>query len=394
MTLEVVSVIAPALIPLPFCRADTFNPLKTIWCRYSLDDALMFKGVLVLAAAHLEVLTQSSSIDPIALSYESDITSEVNRRLDSEALALTDSTITAVTLLAAKESIRGNVHELLIHRAALERMVSLRGGLQNLGLSGLLQMIVTWLDLTTGAMLKTSPRFPHITCTNSISYELMESMKASHRITTRNPATEIEFVSGSQPTFAAIFHNMQMLNILLRTARETKRANYSSVFYFCSMRFFLERCLLELEAEHEALYVRRTVGEMARLTCLIYLHRMLRELQPSVGVLVSLKSQVMALFREAERTVAWEDNGQYSETLLWVLCCAGSCWVDEEEKAFFAERMSVPVRQLGLRTWADVEGVLSSFLWIKATCRDKCLPLWREIELYGYAAPWMEFLGL
>lgn len=387
---QVVSIIAPALIPLPFCGEDVSNPLKTIWCRYSLDDAMMFKATLVVASTHLGVLRQSST-DPEALMYESDVARNVNARLDDSSLALDDRTIFAVTLLAAKECLLGAIPNLLIHTSALKRMISLRGGLQNLGLDGLLQMTISWVDLTSAAILRTQPHFPHIKCTNSISRELMAGMRASLRITTGNPTAEVIFVPHQD--FPAVFRNVQMLSTMLSASREVKKANYSSVFYFCSMRFYLERCLLMIPALETIWAVREMVAELSRLTSLIYINRVLREFQPRVGVLVALKKQIMALLCAAERTSQWEaQRREYSEALLWVMICVGTCWLDENEKVFFACRIARLVAEIGYRSWADVENVLYRFLWIRDMSTEKCIELWREVEVCVGAATWIQLL--
>jgi hypothetical protein len=50
-----------------------------------------------------------------------------------------DSTITAVTCLAACEAFRGNIQQLQTHMNGVQKMVEMRGGLTELGMKGLLQ---------------------------------------------------------------------------------------------------------------------------------------------------------------------------------------------------------------------------------------------------------------
>ena len=346
----------------------------------------MFQGILVVASAHLEVLTQEL-ISQESLFYESEIARVVNERLGRGNLALNDSTIVAVTLLAASESIRGNTEKLLIHVDALEKLVALRGGIEKLGFNGLLQMTISWVDLTTGAMVSSPPRWPHIKCTNTISRELFASMRAALRITTNNPQAEVVFLT--QKDFPTIFNNLKMLSVMLGAAREIKKANFSSVFYFCSMRFFLEHCLLSLPASSVELCSEGGISELSRLTSLIYLHRVLREFQPQVGVLVKLKRKVINLCQRIDDFAGCT----HRDSLLWVLVCSGTCWVDEGERTFFAERIAILATHMILESWEDIERVLLGFLWIKGMCRDKTEALWREVEMFMSAAPWMEVLG-
>jgi hypothetical protein len=137
---KVVFTIAPALIPVR--NQGILNPLKTVWTRIAIADELLFQGTLVFAAAHLDLMMER---DPSreTLYYEGEIVRGVNSRLNYLEAA-SDSTIGAVALLAGAESLRGNIQELNIHMNAVKIMVELSGGLEQLGLSGLLHMIITW----------------------------------------------------------------------------------------------------------------------------------------------------------------------------------------------------------------------------------------------------------
>lgn len=316
---------------------------------------------------------ESSSYESLA--YESEMARTVNNRLGEEDLAFNDSTIGAVTLLTATESIRGNIEKMSIHMSALEHMVNVRGGLEDLGLNSLLQMTISWVDLTVAAITGGIPRWPHVKCTNSISPELMDAMKKSLRITTKDPTAVVDF--NPRKDFSTVFKNLKLLSVMLGASRDQKRANYTSVYYFCSVRFYLEHCLLSHRESQSTSYAERTISELAKLTSLIYLHRVLREFQPQVYVLRVLKAQVMSMLRAAEESVQWSQRGdETSLKLLWVLFCTGTCWLDDEEKAFFAERIAVLAIKLNLQTWQQVENVLHQFLWMKNMCLEKSQPLW------------------
>lgn len=52
---------------------------------------------------------------------------------------INDTTITAVTCLAACEAFRGNARQLQVHMNGVQKMVEMRGNLTKLGMRGLLQ---------------------------------------------------------------------------------------------------------------------------------------------------------------------------------------------------------------------------------------------------------------
>lgn len=122
--------------------------------------------------------------------------------------------------------------------------------------------------------------------------------------------------------------------------------------------------------------------------------QVLREFQPSMGVLKALKLQLVAVFEEGERLGVMErEEEELHKTLLWILCCAGTVWLSEQDKAWFSKRIAAQVVYLRLRTWGEVENVLMRFLWIRGMCREKAESLWLEVEMLGTAATWMGVLG-
>lgn len=116
--------------------------LKT-WIPYALQDPAPFLATLSFAAVHLEVSSKNLTRARI-LSYKMETIKVVNMKLQSSEDALSNSTIGAVAMLTALESISGSHEDLRIHMDALQRMISMRGGLQRLGWEGVLHMFIAW----------------------------------------------------------------------------------------------------------------------------------------------------------------------------------------------------------------------------------------------------------
>ena len=70
----------------------------------------------------------------------------VNASLLSSNRSINDELIGAVVNLAAFEAFFGDRDAYATHMAGLQKIIQLRGGLETLGLDGLLQRILLWVD--------------------------------------------------------------------------------------------------------------------------------------------------------------------------------------------------------------------------------------------------------
>lgn len=68
----------------------------------------------------------------------------INARLADTSKALTDETFGAITPLITAATSRGDYHEMNIHMRGLAHLVELRGGLNTLGMDGILPGEVIW----------------------------------------------------------------------------------------------------------------------------------------------------------------------------------------------------------------------------------------------------------
>lgn len=73
--------------------------------------------------------------------------SEINTALATPDRAITDAMIGAVAKIAAYEALFGTSATFAAHMRGLRMMLKLRGGLSTLGLNGLLERMLVWIDL-------------------------------------------------------------------------------------------------------------------------------------------------------------------------------------------------------------------------------------------------------
>ncbi|KKA22315.1 hypothetical protein T310_3645 [Rasamsonia emersonii CBS 393.64] len=87
----------------------------------------------------------------------------INEALAQQGEVPDDALIGAVAKMASYEAMFGTLDTYNLHMQGLARMVSLRGGLESLGLDGLLRRIVIWIDRNAAFLNGSSLYFPGAT---------------------------------------------------------------------------------------------------------------------------------------------------------------------------------------------------------------------------------------
>lgn len=77
----------------------------------------------------------------------------IQTALADDALCTADQTVAAVAQMAAYEVLFGDSRISRMHMQGLKRILHLRGGLPNLGLAGLLEEFILWIDCNISYIL-------------------------------------------------------------------------------------------------------------------------------------------------------------------------------------------------------------------------------------------------
>ena len=103
-------------------------------------------AVLLMSASNYCIVNPSKAalIDLLALKARA--LTEINAALASPKRAITDAMIGAVMKMASYEAVFGDSAVFAAHMKGLQMMIRLRGGLSTLGLNGLLERMVVWID--------------------------------------------------------------------------------------------------------------------------------------------------------------------------------------------------------------------------------------------------------
>ena len=121
--------------------------LRTRFFPFVMTDPAPFHAVMLIAASHYGKVRGSQSHGIDLLQLRGMAIREINGALEDQARGTSDQLIAAVAQMASYEALFGDEDIYNTHMTGLLRMVSLRGGLPALGLDGLLERMVLWIDI-------------------------------------------------------------------------------------------------------------------------------------------------------------------------------------------------------------------------------------------------------
>ncbi|KAH7393220.1 hypothetical protein BKA64DRAFT_80788 [Cadophora sp. MPI-SDFR-AT-0126] len=130
--------------------------LRTVWFPMMMTSSTCFYAALSLAGSMLHARRQLPLDAPALLEIRQKAISSINATLSNKEDCKTDQTIGAVFCLSLLESFLGHPELFQMHMAGLAKMVRMRGGLDELGLDGLLRRMIIWLDFNHARVFKTN----------------------------------------------------------------------------------------------------------------------------------------------------------------------------------------------------------------------------------------------
>ncbi|KAI4246237.1 MAG: hypothetical protein LQ352_006431 [Teloschistes flavicans] len=136
--------------------------LRSIWFPMVGADRSTL-DLIVLTAATNCISVGRAQCDPnILVKFKEHAISSINRALRGTNPIITDRLIGAAAKMAAYEAgFAGDEKQYHVHMKGLMKMVELRGGLDSLGMNGLLARMLLWVDLNAAYVLKTETYFSH-----------------------------------------------------------------------------------------------------------------------------------------------------------------------------------------------------------------------------------------
>lgn len=127
-------------------EVETRDLLRSRFFPFIMTDPALLHAVMLMAASHYTSAYGSRSHPIDLLQLRGMAIREINQSLADPVRGTCDQLIAAVANMASHEALFGDRRVFHTHMTGLLRMVSLRGGLHNLGLRGLLERILLWVD--------------------------------------------------------------------------------------------------------------------------------------------------------------------------------------------------------------------------------------------------------
>ncbi|PBP17722.1 hypothetical protein BUE80_DR011613, partial [Diplocarpon rosae] len=120
--------------------------LRSLWLPFMMTKRTIFYAALAFAGAVLHSRHKFPMNTPTLLELRHNAISSININLSDPEFCKTDQMIAAVFCFSLLESMYGEAASYQIHMEGLAKMVNLRGGLDHIGLDGLIKRMVLWLD--------------------------------------------------------------------------------------------------------------------------------------------------------------------------------------------------------------------------------------------------------
>ncbi|KAL9118670.1 MAG: hypothetical protein Q9187_004783 [Circinaria calcarea] len=388
-------VLAPDMLPTATGQENC--PFRTIFVRQALTDQCLFNAVLFLAAYHIDSLCERT-VSQATLSYRGETIRLINAKLRSLEQAISDSTIGAVALLSlgctklkgtllgqlnGNQPIAADCTESDLHLNALQWMVKMRGGLEALGMNGVLHMLINWQDLSSSTVEASTPRFER--------YDFGRTRQEAISLVDRYVPGEVaeEFInavsdSGFPGELQELLPFLRNLTRVRDSITRIHNATTTEIMAFGSVRSSLEHQLL-LHPKHGGDYGARTsqdgyLEESCRVAALIYIEAALRGFRPKFTVPKFLKHKLMEGYerrRQIDPNVVGETS---SGVLLWILCTGAILSLNDMEKAWFAGNIIRAMTRARLESWQVVEECLTSLLWTKSMSATLYRLVWPVVE--------------
>jgi len=127
------------------------------WIPACLEHPHTFLSTLYMASAHHDVVRRREVESMETAALRNDVIILVSGNLTNGAESVADHNIIAVSQLILGEVIGRNEGSLTYHQAGIETMIKQRGGLEHLGMDGMIASAVSWAHLATSVLREMRP---------------------------------------------------------------------------------------------------------------------------------------------------------------------------------------------------------------------------------------------
>ncbi|KUJ08251.1 uncharacterized protein LY89DRAFT_725168 [Mollisia scopiformis] len=368
--------IAPMIQPLGI--NSHLNPVNTQWARHAMSDPALFHGVLFHASVHVESYGGRPGSSISTLFHRGETIRLVSERLNSSDGFVSDETIAAVGWVASEGNITGVTEQDGIHWHAIVKMLNARGGLQSLGWSGALELLLTLGNIIWSMVVGTPPTIERPTLTGSEFPNIPPSLIRD----TSNTLAVLEFGED----IMTLLRFMSELTIAQSTMIYTQGVIAEEIIVFNKLRAAAEHRLLSLRVitpiEFPKKQLEAAVYEACRVAALMCSNCIFREFIPRAVAFRGLRKAFALALTEIETFGDLEDPQDFEELLPWIYFIGGMLSSPAETEGY-ALRVSKSMSNLGFKDWAEVENCLARCLWSEKMQNKYCFAFWEMVKKYN-----------
>ncbi|KAH7327086.1 hypothetical protein BKA65DRAFT_509904 [Rhexocercosporidium sp. MPI-PUGE-AT-0058] len=357
------------------------NP-KDKWFNFALSDPALFYATMMHAAMHQRLVNGGLDQGEQA-QLKRDTIMMVNQRLEDPVLSLSDVTIGAVVCLVLLENQERNITLSNIHMNGLQKMIALRGGIDNLGLAGVLRRKILWGDLLNATISGDEPRF-HMTPTAAHPTPLFAKFTTVDRVTVSQHASGQIYVPTGEACscstqFSTILNSLRSLSSQSNLEADLTGTLSDSIYLAERHLFYLFKNANEFPTWHSPTC--SSLGPECFIAAQIYLYYTLRSFPFEVPVIQMFLERLKDRLWDStsgEVSVVWEGKEQM---LLWVLSLGALASVGNEvTRIKFVKEMQRVCETLGVGGLGGFTAQLKGVVWREPERDLKLVALWNEVH--------------
>jgi len=286
-------------------------------------------------------------------------------------------------------NVYGNFKFVPQHVKAVGEIVTMRGGLENLELNGLSEIIAGG-DVVSSTNSISKPGFPtlkrHATSISTIRAWAVSPPRPL--IQTQAAAFGRLQEYGITDSMLHVFDSIGALSLAIEYHLQGKPMELG-LGAIHRTRTAVQQKLLSLPASEELNSVpssspKPNIYECCRLTALIFGVAVVYPVPNSHIVFEKLVQRLKVAITLLDIKAFGID---LSGVLLWMVVLGGIAAFDTPERSWFASQLAFIVRRLDIEEWVEMENILETFLWLESACDQGGRLLWDEALAASYTGP-------
>ncbi|KAH7400171.1 hypothetical protein BKA64DRAFT_707857 [Cadophora sp. MPI-SDFR-AT-0126] len=388
------------------------------WFTQATASPAFFHGTLLLGATYRALtLGRVPPFPPECSYHQAEAIRHIIASLESPEAQIHEANVAAVACLGAFETATNHVANESTHIDGLERLIAVRKARKEDGLTGYLQKLIQWVDVSHASANLSPPRFLSIQANipTRLKPTLDEEMILFNALNGKWPDTfpsgPVTVFEGMDDITAYIFHRVRQISSLASRiytsnpkseATEELRQQYSQGMLLLEGQinasiWSLARNNVRQHGSSTQARAADSVRACTRTwhaTCLLYTHLILRRAYPSPKSIIISKvtTRVKYSLKILSETELWVSFPK--PFLLWVLCIVGIAESGagqlpayggnvSGDKMWLLQVLGKLRRVMGLGSWEEAKAIVTQFAWVEHLCNLPSRRFWDDSDTYS-----------